>query len=243
MLFSKEDVAQAINTLFEPAWESVRAVPIVKIDFGNGKVVTRTLNGNIATYVCTPEGEVLDIMAGIYTPAQYLANLREFNLLARYVDQQGKDKRGESLKSYHEVQEKALKENGQAARLVGGFRDMSKMKVIEKPLLVLLRVPPPAAAQGRQGEKASPAEESPNLENPDDLANWKVLAEDTRVNETVRRREIHALLKESGLVHPEKITKPLYKDILHADLDDPYLGLGETLFANYPFAKEDRRSN
>jgi len=27
---------------------------------------------------------------------------------------------------------------------------------------------------------------------------------------------------------------------LHSDLDDPYLGLAETLFSNYPFGKESR---
>jgi hypothetical protein len=47
------------------------------------------------------------------------------------------------------------------------------------------------------------------------------------------------MLAKSGLVKPEKVMKPIYKDVLHADLDDPYLGLGESLFASYPFGKED----
>ena len=42
-----------------------------------------------------------------------------------------------------------------------------------------------------------------------------------------------------ALVKPEKMTRPIYKEVLHADLDDPYLGLGEVLFAKYLFAKED----
>ena len=44
----------------------------------------------------------------------------------------------------------------------------------------------------------------------------------------------------SGSIQPKDVTKQLYKEILHADLDDPYLGLGQTLFAGYPFAKEDK---
>jgi hypothetical protein len=40
-------------------------------------------------------------------------------------------------------------------------------------------------------------------------------------------------------VRPDEVTRPIYRDVLHADLDDPYLGLGEALFANYPFAQED----
>jgi hypothetical protein len=240
VLFSRDNVAQTINTLFEPVWESVRPVPIVKIDFGNGKIITRTLNGNIATYVCSADGDVLDIMAGIYAPTKYLVNLRQFSLLSKWVDQNGKDKRGESLKEYHEYQEEALKKIGTAAMLVTVMPDMSKKAVIEKPVVRLFTGTPPAT--GQNVAKGKPPEESPKAENADDLANWKVLAEDTRVNETVRRQEIHALLKETGMVHPDKLTKRLYKDILHADLDDPYLGLGETLFANYPFAKEDRKN-
>jgi hypothetical protein len=44
----------------------------------------------------------------------------------------------------------------------------------------------------------------------------------------------------TALSRPEKVTRPLYRDVLHADLDDPYLGLGQALFGTYPFAREDR---
>lgn len=71
------------------------------------------------------------------------------------------------------------------------------------------------------------------------LANWKALVEDTRINESVRRRQIHAYLAENGPVHPDKLTKWLYREVLHSDLDDPYLGLGKALFENYPFRAED----
>src|SRR5262249_29221185 len=71
-----------------------------------------------------------------------------------------------------------------------------------------------------------------------DQALWKALAEDTRANESVRRRQVHELFAASGPVAPSAITKRVYKDILHADLDDPYLGLGDSLFANYPFKDE-----
>ncbi len=87
MLFSDEKVAQFINQSFEPCWQSVRPVPIVQVDFGNGKTVTRTLNGNIATYVCSPDGQVLDILPGIYEKAVYLDRLDQLKLLASYVSQ------------------------------------------------------------------------------------------------------------------------------------------------------------
>ena len=118
MLFSNDAVATFVNKYFEPVWESVRPVPILRLDFGNGNVITRTLHGNIATYVCTAEGQVLDILPGIYTRAAYLDQLTQFRLLANYVDQQGKDKRAARLREYHKAQAKALKKNELPARFV-----------------------------------------------------------------------------------------------------------------------------
>ena len=53
------------------------------------------------------------------------------------------------------------------------------------------------------------------------------------------RGQIDEMLATKGAIRPEAVTKWLYKEVLHADLDDPYLGLGETLFASYPF-KDDK---
>jgi hypothetical protein len=66
------------------------------------------------------------------------------------------------------------------------------------------------------------------------------LALDAQVNERIRRRLIHAHLARRNAVRPEDIKKWLYKQVLHADLDDPLLGLGSLLYEGYPFADEDR---
>lgn len=234
MLFSRNDVAGFINNNFEAVWQSVRPVPLVRIDFGNGTVLTRTLHGNIATYGCTAEGQVLDVVAGIYAPAAYLERLNQLRLLANYVDQQGGAKRGERLRSYHQKQFEALKKNEAPALFIDvGGADRGKMRIERGVKAALL------PSIGRRPGVAVQSTDKPDLRVPDDLANWKVLAEDTRINESVRRRQIHELLAAAGLVRPEVLTKQIYKDVLHADLDDPYLGLGSALFAGYPF-KDDK---
>jgi hypothetical protein len=246
VLFSKNDVAGFINENFEPAWESVRPVPIVRIDFGNGTVLTRTLHGNIATYVCTADGQVLDILPGIYEPRTYLDRLSQFRLLARYVNQGGKDNRAARLNVYHQGQSDALKKNDPTAVLVLVKRDVAPIRdvtfvskeVIENPLKAIL-VPGLLAQKLKKTQDVGKPGEVTRLGSVEDVANWKLLAEDTRINETVRRLQIHDMLARTDLVRPGAITKPLYKDVLHADLDDPYLGLGEALFTNYPFSRED----
>ena len=38
---------------------------------------------------------------------------------------------------------------------------------------------------------------------------------------------------------PEQIKRWLYREVLHADLDDPYLGLGDALFGDGIFRETD----
>lgn len=234
MLFSKDEVANFINKNFEAVWESVRPVPIVRIDFGNGTVLTRTLHGNIATYVCSANGQVLDILPGIYEPQTYSNALNQFRLLYNYVIVQ----RAISLKAYHDGQILALKENKAPPQFVNSA-GLSK-RLIEGGVIALLVSAPEAQKWRSPQAKAKLQADHPKLEANDDIANWKILAEDTRINETIRRLQIHEMLAAAGPVQPKAVTKKLYKEILHADLDDPYLGLGRTLFAGYPFAREDK---
>jgi hypothetical protein len=236
VLFSEPRVADFIQQSFEPVWESVRPVPIVRIDFGNGNVLTRTLHGNILTSICTPDGFVVDALPGIYTPTEYLAQLDVLRVVATNAQAWAKDKRDGVVRAYHRGRAKALKEKAKPGQGAADRRMVPITKAkIERPIeLALLPREMPQAQQA-----PVPRESKPALTEREDVAQWKELQEDTRLNERTRRLQIHELLARTGLVPPEKVTRPIYKEVLHADLADPYLGLGEVLFARYPFAKED----
>jgi hypothetical protein len=239
-LFSQDKVADFINSRFEPAWESVRPVPIVRIDFGNGTVLTRTLHGNILTSVCTADGLVLDALPGIYAEDVYLDRLDQLRLLARYAQAQPPEARDRRVRDYHRAQAAALAKNQPPQRFVEAKRGAAITKrIIERPVEVALETPAAGPNAVPPPAPVSPAA-NPASDSGEDVSRWQALAEDTRLNESTRRRQIHELLADAGLVRPERVTRPIYKDVLHADLDDPYLGLGKTLFASYPFAREDQ---
>ena len=249
MLFSNEQIAAQINASFEPVWVSVRDVPIVRIDFGGGNVLTRTLHGNIATYVCTSDGAVLDVMPGVYEPATYAQRLRQFAMLHRHVTQDapGGDPAAR-LRTYHQTQATALARGepahvfdfGRPARRNGRPADFSKTLRIEGPLKLVLQPAPPVVGNTATGTPAaSESALTAGVSSERGRSLWESLREDTRVNESTRRRAIHEHLAKAGRVVPDDITLWLYREVLHADLDDPYLGLGETLFATYPFREED----
>lgn len=251
MLFSDKTVADYINEQFEPVWENVRPVPIVRIDFGGGREVVRTLHGNIATYVCTADGVVLDILPGIYAPREYVRQLRDLALLPKYLRRAAAQISRPVLAAFEPppliparapafVQALADYHRRQAASLAGGtgaleFKvrpgDMTKA-IIESRLEYTL-VPRRQVPTGLY--LAPEAAAAPALKSGGELAEWLALADDTRLNETVRRLAIHEKLAQKGPVQAAEIKKWLYREVLHADLDDPYLGLGPALFGSYPF--------
>jgi hypothetical protein len=57
----------------------------------------------------------------------------------------------------------------------------------------------------------------------------RLLEEDTRRNETTRRLQIHEMLASATPIGPAELTRRVYREVLHADLDDPYLGLSDLL--------------
>jgi hypothetical protein len=244
VLFSQDRVASAVNRWFEPCWQSVRPVPVVRIDFGDGRVLTRTLHGNILTSVCTPDGLMVDALPGIYTEKAYLDRLNKLRLLAHLARAQPAAGRDAWVRAYHRREAQALREPDRAkvAAALAPAAYITK-SVIERPVELAVRT-----GRGNASSYTStatvpptPAKEAPptTLRAGEDVSRWTSLEEDTRLNEGTRRRQIHELLAAAGLVRPDEVTRPIYRDVLHADLDDPYLGLGEALFANYPFAKED----
>jgi hypothetical protein len=205
-------------------------VPIVKIDFGNGRVITRTLHGNIASYVCTSQGRVLDVLPGIYNPTGFTDALDQLRILNNNLAFSGPREFDLGLASYHQNRAEALKKGVAPARLVD-FRAIAPVgkAMVERRIERLVAIPGARIVNG--GPETVPP--------PEDLAAWKALEEDTRLNEKARRQLIHEMLARKTNTQPSGISKWLYKEVLHADLDDPYLGLGPVLFAGYPFRAEE----
>jgi hypothetical protein len=219
VLFSNPQIAAYINENFEPTWQSVRPVPTVQIDFGNGNVIKRTLHGNIATYACSSDGKVLDVLPGLYKPKSYLDALKQFNLLAQFATRDGKIDQSRLLQ-YHSMTAAALSKNNDPGRFVNG-KEIAFVCVPQK-----LNLNPADAGVDPK---------DCNIKSAEAVANWTTLTRETLYNETHKRLQIHRKLMQSGSVQPQQITSWLYRDVLHADIDDPLLGLGPTLTATYPF--------
>ena len=100
VLFSDKQLAEYINSNFEACWAPLRPVPTLTVDFGNGRILKRTLHGNIASYICRADGQVIDILPGLYGPRTYQANLK--TLLSVVSSLAKATEKDAALFAYHE---------------------------------------------------------------------------------------------------------------------------------------------
>jgi len=209
VLFAHPDVRDFIAANFVPAWESVRAVPTVTIDFGSGRTLKRTVNGNVATYLCAPDGRIVDLLPGLSTPEAFLQDLRAAAALL--------NKSPEEVAAHHRAK---LARPRRAPGL-----DAGKVLGIEP------RVKRAIGVDAAKTEGIEPDVKRAILDNDRAL-----LEADTLANRQERRPKIHALLAERSWTSKE-LTKRVYRDILNCDLDDPYLGLGEAAFGGGAYTR------
>jgi hypothetical protein len=217
----------------------VRPVPIVTIDFGAGPVVTRTVRGNVATYVCSPEGRVLDVLPGIYEPRTFLDLLGQLRLMFEFV----KQNRHAALAEYHRRHADALTRRRVPGRFLlrrysaSAEAFFSRGVFIKYPVrtVVTLEKDQPTGGLAQIAARfSSPVKKNPFLvhlpkELPltsiEDLSNWDALLEDTLINETLRRQAIHEKLLHLPSIKPKDIMSWLFREVLGCDIEDPCLGL------------------
>src|SRR4029453_13108371 len=83
-------------------WSSERPVPRVTIDYGDGRRLERTTTGNSAHYVLDEDGNVLDVLPGLYAPTAFRRELEGSLGLAARVRGQPDEERANRLVEYHE---------------------------------------------------------------------------------------------------------------------------------------------
>ena len=76
-LYANRDVSRYLADHFILHWSSERPVPVARIDFGDGRVLERTVAGNSAHYVLDAAGRPVDVLPGLYSPAMFIDALAQ----------------------------------------------------------------------------------------------------------------------------------------------------------------------
>jgi hypothetical protein len=241
MLYSDPEIAALMRERFVLHWSSVRPVPRVTIDMGDGRTIQQTITGNSVHYLVDVDGKVLDALPGLHSPAAFRAQLEQWLTLDRA-----------RLRAYHAAQAKRALARGisigfeRVAEPVGGrptaqeatMRAQSKARV-ERPLLsqltIGLRPPAPArwtaiAEESREAVQFS----EPSMElmhrkqafTPELLDNLRrSVAVETIFNDVELHRRVHEWFAAGMNDDLESLNERIYRELFLSPTDDPWLGL------------------
>ena len=76
ILYPNAEISQYLRDHYILHWKSVRPAPRITIDFGDGRKIERTITGNSIHYILSEDGDVIDAIPGLYSPAEFMAYLK-----------------------------------------------------------------------------------------------------------------------------------------------------------------------
>jgi hypothetical protein len=108
VLYSNAQMSIMLRERFILHWQSVRPVPKVTIDFGDGRKLERTLTGNSIHYILDAEGRPIDALPGLYGFWPFFRGLEHAEQI--FKELQGKDDaaRRLALTNYHRARIEAI---------------------------------------------------------------------------------------------------------------------------------------
>jgi hypothetical protein len=77
VLYANAAISNELQNDWILHWESVRPVPKITIDFGDGRKLERTITGNSLHYALTSDGRVIDVFPGLWGPREFLREIRD----------------------------------------------------------------------------------------------------------------------------------------------------------------------
>ncbi len=113
-VYANARISAMLRDAFVLHWESVRPVPKITIDFGDGRTICRTITGNSMHYVLDGEGRPIDALPGLCGPRRFedwLITMRSLHGQFRNVGTPAG--RGRLLRAYHD---------GRYSRIIGAWQ-------------------------------------------------------------------------------------------------------------------------
>ncbi|MEX0938624.1 MAG: hypothetical protein WDZ59_12255 [Pirellulales bacterium] len=107
-LYSNQEISQRLQDRFVLHWQSVRPVPRITIDFGDGRKIERTITGNSAHYVLAADGSPLDVLPGLYSPQKFLNWLNVAEMLHQHCANLPPENRAAYVQNHHAARADAV---------------------------------------------------------------------------------------------------------------------------------------
>jgi len=251
LLYPDPRVSAFLREHYVLHWNMVRPVPKVTIDFGDGRVLKRTITGNSIHYVLDSEGRPIDAIPGMVAPQPFLAAVSTAETLAKRLASLPPGERESALEQWHRERleetfaswERDVGKLQPTAPLASAntFERVTRLENASKTLW------PSIAALQRFEFAVGPQVEMeiksllPSALKANQLAITKALtetpllrqlrflntavAEDSIRNEYQLHRRIHEWLSTQQYVSVQRLNARVYPELFLMSLDDPWYGL------------------
>lgn len=101
VLYTKPQIADLLRHQFILHWQAVRDVPIATIDFGNGKKLRQPIIGNSVHLVLSGNGQVIDALPGLVTPAEFIRWMQSVSELHHEISIIPQEARKQQVQHWH----------------------------------------------------------------------------------------------------------------------------------------------
>jgi hypothetical protein len=211
-LYPNAEVSKELHDRFILHWQSVRPVPTVTIDFGDGRKLQRTLTGNSIHYVLDANGRPIDAIPGLYGPQAFLQQLRQAEQFSKKLRKATEADQFTQLRQYHRDRLATLQTQWS--------KDLSELGIASLPKLVALPENLDRAPTAEEASRIAIAKmvvENPilmsfrfaatenqrALESITDQATWGKLAERYAQNARLDANSLALIQTKKGASKPE----------------------------------------
>jgi hypothetical protein len=125
LLYPDPSIQQLMKERAVLSWESVRPVPRITIDFGDGRRIEQTITGNSIHYIMDEHGRLVDAIPGLYSPTEFARALKTSLDLAEQVAALPQEAFEERIRSFHAGRVAETKQRFKEA--LASIRDRSKI--------------------------------------------------------------------------------------------------------------------
>jgi hypothetical protein len=199
VLYANAAISNELRTNWILHWESVRPVPKITIDFGDGRKLERTITGNSLHYALASDGRVLDVLPGLWGPKEFLREIERAREAAA------------SSPFSEDLPNGELRREIVRADETGRSGAKPSSSVLDASSLQLMRV------KMRGANASAFVRAVRNFE--------QTLAADTAVSEGLRRTIHEWLSRSGGPVDLVSLTNRIYDQLFLTPRTDPWLGL------------------
>jgi hypothetical protein len=246
-LYANQEVSKLLREKFVLHWKSVRPVPRITIDFGDGRKLERTVTGNSAHYALAPDGRTLDALPGLYGPAAFLEWLNRVSHLSQVLRDADAVQQAGILRAYHLQRLEQIEQNWKSDLASAGldagltaadlqdedaWRKVAALHgdqaALDAASIEVIRTENPNAAQAGRLALTKARVEDPILRLVAELQTN--IALDTVRNEHRLHGRIHRRLADDleASRDVEALNEWVYAELFLTPSSDPWLGLAPT---------------